>query len=295
MSDVTYLKDTETGIVYAVERVDADGTNPLDDDSLVRVLAWHRRYSSPSENPYDDPDDFLQDFLSNLTDEMYHHPALLPSDIEQDEDDFWGVTEGALDYLPILHLYLLDHSRLAWSTTSFNDPWDSGQVGWVFCPADEWDEYRAGFATYDEALDAWKRCAKATLAEFQLYSDGEAYLVTDLENDDSCCTLAESETDAVERVHGIAPARLEETDEPELELTTDEPDGALADVIARWPRRADGSPVAADDPFAIGGTVYHVRSVEIDLETDDYTVRAREDGVALERRFGVTLDTAVGA
>lgn len=26
----------------------------------------------------------------------------------------------------------MDHSGLAMQTTSFNDPWDSGQVGWIY-------------------------------------------------------------------------------------------------------------------------------------------------------------------
>lgn len=32
-------------------------------------------------------------------------------------------------YLP---LYLLDHSGLFLSTESFHDPWDSGQIGWIW-------------------------------------------------------------------------------------------------------------------------------------------------------------------
>ena len=36
------------------------------------------------------------------------------------------------DKLAILPLYLLDHSGLSMSTNSFGDPWDSGQVGWIY-------------------------------------------------------------------------------------------------------------------------------------------------------------------
>ena len=36
------------------------------------------------------------------------------------------------DKLAILPLYLLDHSGLWMSTSSFYDPWDSGQVGWIY-------------------------------------------------------------------------------------------------------------------------------------------------------------------
>lgn len=37
--------------------------------------------------------------------------------------------EGVLVWLP---LYLYDHSGLTMSTGSFGDPWDSGQVGWIY-------------------------------------------------------------------------------------------------------------------------------------------------------------------
>lgn len=36
----------------------------------------------------------------------------------------------------ILPLYLLDHSGLFIQTTSFGDPWDSGQIGWIYADTD---------------------------------------------------------------------------------------------------------------------------------------------------------------
>lgn len=32
----------------------------------------------------------------------------------------------------MLPLFLMDHSGLSMKTTSFHDPWDSGQVGWIY-------------------------------------------------------------------------------------------------------------------------------------------------------------------
>lgn len=32
----------------------------------------------------------------------------------------------------MMPLYLMDHSGLAMQTESFHDPWDSGQVGWIY-------------------------------------------------------------------------------------------------------------------------------------------------------------------
>ena len=36
-------------------------------------------------------------------------------------------------YYTILPLYLYDHSGLSMNTSGFSCPWDSGQVGWIYC------------------------------------------------------------------------------------------------------------------------------------------------------------------
>jgi hypothetical protein len=51
-------------------------------------------------------------------------------DDDAEEQLLFDVVEEKLIILP---LYLYDHSGITMSTGSFNDPWDSGQVGWIYC------------------------------------------------------------------------------------------------------------------------------------------------------------------
>lgn len=60
------------------------------------------------------------------------------------EDDFgsWEALEKAIILqekpMAILPLYLMDHSGLTIKTSSFNDPWDSGRVGFVWITKKEY-------------------------------------------------------------------------------------------------------------------------------------------------------------
>jgi len=46
-------------------------------------------------------------------------------------EDIWYLLEKHANIVA-LPLYLFDHSGITMSTTSFNDRWDSGQVGWIY-------------------------------------------------------------------------------------------------------------------------------------------------------------------
>ncbi len=75
----------------------------------------------------------------------------------------------------ILPLYLYDHSGITISTSSFNDPWDSGQVGWIyvlndaikkeFCVAEITDEIR------QKAIDILKN----EVETYDTYLRGDVY------------------------------------------------------------------------------------------------------------------------
>jgi hypothetical protein len=77
----------------------ASGDGPREWDNLGTMVCWHRRYKLGDEQPGQDPEEYLED---------------LP--------------QGSL----VLPLFLFDHSEIGMSTTGFNDPWDSGQVGFVY-------------------------------------------------------------------------------------------------------------------------------------------------------------------
>lgn len=68
----------------------------------------------------------------------YESDALFDSIIElleaEDMEDF------VKEYYTILPLYLYDHSGLTMNTCGFSCPWDSGQVGWIYCSHKKMEE-----------------------------------------------------------------------------------------------------------------------------------------------------------
>lgn len=72
----------------------------------------------------------------------------------------------------VVPVYMYDHSGLAFSTTPFADPWDSGQVGFA-CVKDPND-----YLDVDE-------CIKAELKEYTNYCNGEVYRVDIFEEGDA--------------------------------------------------------------------------------------------------------------
>lgn len=74
------------------------------DTNVGRMVCWHRRYKLGDEHDFKNPQEFQK----------------------------W-IKECSNQIACVLPLYLLDHSELAMSTHSFMDPWDSGQVGYIYC------------------------------------------------------------------------------------------------------------------------------------------------------------------
>lgn len=81
---------------------DTDAENPLEQDGrLGRIVCWHRRYSLGDEQPASDPQEWM--------------------------------AENHNDVFVILPVYMYDHSGITIRTTPFSCPWDSGQVGYIYC------------------------------------------------------------------------------------------------------------------------------------------------------------------
>lgn len=225
--DTTYLKDTD-GHVYAVRPIDAsDFENPLESDQLVVGYTWHARYASPTKNPYATPSDFFRAVVETLPLDM--RPAF-----DAEDPDL----ETLYEHAPVLPIYILDHSGVTYATTPFNDPWDSGHIGWLWCPTNEWDDYVDHFDNRACALDAWRRIAKAMLSEYDLWAQGSAFEVRDAE-DDTCCTIAEDDIDALMRIHGVQGERLGDIDGERL-MTAAKPTPmrTTTDVVSLWLREA---------------------------------------------------------
>lgn len=131
--------------------------NPRTDcDHLGIMLCWHRRYSLGDSHPYDTPQDFAE-------------------------------SAAAKDMFVCLPVYLLDHSGLYVSVNDFNDSWDSGQLGFIYCTKQDAQKW---FNNPDVTEDEIKKELTAEVEEYNDYLNGAWYgfLIEGLDGEveDSC-------------------------------------------------------------------------------------------------------------
>ena len=134
MNDISAVKEWNNGSVKFSIYPDTDPINPLEDcDHEERMVCFHRRYNLGDKHNYRHED--------------YSSWAELKRAILHDN-------KGAV----ILPLYLYDHSGVTIKTTSFNDRWDSGQVGFIYLTKEGMKKY------YGESMPRyWKKRAKEIL------------------------------------------------------------------------------------------------------------------------------------
>lgn len=136
---------------------DENPLNPRTDcDHLGIMLCWHRRYSLGDNHPYDTPQDFAE-------------------------------SAAAKDMFVCLPVYLLDHSGLYVSVNDFNDSWDSGQLGFIYCTKQDAQKW---FNNTDVTEDEIKKELTAEVEEYNDYLNGAWYgfLIEGLDGEveDSC-------------------------------------------------------------------------------------------------------------
>jgi hypothetical protein len=83
---------------------DEDCGSPRDYDNLGTMVCWHRNYHLGDTHDYQHPDTFLE----------------------------WFRTQPGNRKAVLLTVYMFEHGGVALSTGDFGDPWDSGQVGWIY-------------------------------------------------------------------------------------------------------------------------------------------------------------------
>jgi len=202
-----YMKAEEGNVVLEVH-YDPYPENPrvdLDDDPMVKVIGWHSKYTIGDEHDYQTPADFMQalvhevagDKLRKLMEEIWTiqpgkegWQVLCREDVEGTYDDKPTALREMADMMedwyddPFLTLeefyelvsdevvikpvYIYDHSGVALSTRPFNDPWDSGQVGFVYAYKKDLIEHPGYIERAEEMLDN-------AVEVFSQYLNGEVY------------------------------------------------------------------------------------------------------------------------
>lgn len=121
-------------------------------DNLGKMVCFHKRYNlgdsnnltSDSFNSWEE----LHDYLIN-----YH------------------------DAIVILPIYMLDHSGITISVNSFNDRWDSGQVGFIYANREDIKkEFIVKYIT-KKTINQVKKILLAEIDVYDKYLRGECYII----------------------------------------------------------------------------------------------------------------------
>lgn len=170
-------EETRHGLTIKIYR-DDDPLNPRTEwDNLGTMACFHRRYNLGDKHEFSN-DDELVEFLKTNAKKIIALP-----------------------------LYLYDHSGLSISTGSFNDPWDSGQVGYIYVT------YETIKKEYGKVTKKTKTQALSVLeGEVKIYSaylEGSVYgyVIEDTAGNNLDSVWGYIETDCIEKSYVLQDAR----------------------------------------------------------------------------------------
>ena len=171
------------------------------DEHFGTMACFHPRYALGDSHNYMDKDDFLREMyldtvghdeaglkryehMVNIVSSRFRHG---PKTEERAVDD--AMLKVISEKYITLPLYLMDHSGLAMQTTSFNDPWDSGQVGWIYVSKEDALKEFGGEKMTGALRKKAEDLMRSEVAAYDSYLRGECYgfeLYKNGELTDSC-------------------------------------------------------------------------------------------------------------
>ena len=201
-----YTAETFTLRGYTVKVIqDQYAENPRKggfDNNFGHMACFHSRYDLGDERHRESADDFLMSLATehrdNLEDWLDNglYRKMVPASYDQPgykeqrkayTDRCEEIIQKLIDkhYL-ILPLYLYDHSGITMSTGRFSCPWDSGQVGWIYCTkaeaikefASEWKNgelIKLGKRLTKKARDLAFKALEQEVATYDQYLTGDVY------------------------------------------------------------------------------------------------------------------------
>lgn len=139
-----------------------ESSNPRDWDNLGTIVCWHRKYHLGDRHNFKTPDDFRE----------------------------WVRSVGRSNVV-VLPLYLYDHGGITMWITPFSDPWDSGQVGWIYVTKDRLRREYGVRRVTKKIIRKAEDILRGEVDEYDQYLRGEVYGYTVYDTDgwtriDSC-------------------------------------------------------------------------------------------------------------
>ena len=130
------------------------------EDGEERLLAWYKSMISGRAG-WDEVDDYSdyrdKETLARAVAECAEAPGLLQEKIV------------------LKTVYRMEHSGVAYSTSSFGDPWDSGAVGFIWADDDDVSSWFGGVPTSREKVS---KCLDFEVERYSDWANGEVYTVS---------------------------------------------------------------------------------------------------------------------
>lgn len=148
------------GLVIKIIR-DDDPESPRSWGNFGTMVCWHSRHNLGDERPSCSPgewrlqkaaefDEGIEARVEKIHDSYYKHQRKLLAQgydyssrairelAAEERSSVDEAIDAVLDkHCVFLPLYLYDHSGITISTGAFSCPWDSGQVGWIYCTKED--------------------------------------------------------------------------------------------------------------------------------------------------------------
>lgn len=156
--------------------LDSDPESPREWDNLGTIVGWHSRYNLGDEQPAAEPAEWARYLAADLVDAD-------DADLIPDEH----VSRILDKHVVILPVHIYEHGGVALSCSGFSDPWDSGQVGYVYCTLQQAREnWLLPGATWETEVtdhennklsirDYAAQILRAEVETYSQYLDGDVY------------------------------------------------------------------------------------------------------------------------
>jgi len=144
------VKTVEVGEKVIEIHTDENPESPRHDETLGTMVCFHGRYNLPHEAEYRSED--------------YNGWDAMEADIVKQEKP-----------VVMLPVYMYDHSGLAFSTTPFSCPWDSGQVGFIYASPAKVKAWFGVTAITAKIREHTQKILMSEVEAYNQYSQGDVY------------------------------------------------------------------------------------------------------------------------
>lgn len=133
MEPYEVIKLKNDHVLHIVHETDPE--SPRTWDNLGTMICVHRRYNL-GDFQADSNLECLQQIADDLGITEIIEDLEMYEEIYNDEEQLQDWIKSREDFV-ILPLYLYDHGGITMSTSGFSCRWDSGQVGYIYCPTNK--------------------------------------------------------------------------------------------------------------------------------------------------------------